>query len=373
MKIAYISLHWPRARTSGVGKKMEQQIHAWQREGHAVQLFMHMHPPESNEPLVEAENFVYRVTRGPLGKLRAEIDRARAMQRLVKAVRRYAPDIIYLRSAMYTFPAHRLSRIAPVVMEFNTNELSQHEFLGRIYRLYSQVTRGLLIRRSSGFVSISEEIAAAPELARTGCQSIAIGNSYDVDEARPLPAPGNVVPRLLFVGSPGNVWHGVEKLAALAERCPDLVIDVVGYDALDGVSNPPGNMILHGYQTREGYLRVLSQADAAFGSLALHRIGMLEGSTLKSREALAHGIPLILPYRDVDLDDLDVDWLLKIPNCEDNVLTSIEAIHDFAYRVRGRRADRERVAQRVGTLGKERQRLEFFQLVLAEKNHQRSE
>lgn len=353
-----------------MGKKIEQQIHAWRLEGHDVRLFMHMHPPESSEPLVEAELFEYRLARGRLGKLRAEIDRSRAMRRLVGAVYRFAPDIIYLRSAIYTYPAHLLSRIAPVVMEFNTNELSQHEFLGRAYRLYSQATRGLLIRRSSGFISISEEIAAAPELARTGRPSIAIGNSYDVEEARPLPAPNNAVPRLLFVGSPGNIWHGVEKLATLAERCPDLMIDVVGYDALDGVPNPPPNITLHGYQTREGYLRVLSQAEAAFGSLALHRIGMLEGSTLKSREALAHGIPLILPYRDIDLDTLDVDWILKIPNCEDNILTSIDAIHNFAYRMRGQRADRGVVAQRVGAPGKERQRLDFFQQVLAGRSRQ---
>lgn len=369
MRIAYVSLHWPRASSSGVGKKMEQQMRAWRSEGHDVRLFMHMHPPENTEPLVEAERYQYRLSGN---KLRTEIERSRAMSRLLNGVRAYQPVIIYLRSAIYTYPAHRLAQIAPVVMEFNTNELSQHQYLGGVYRLYSQLTRGLLIGRSSGFVSISNEIAAAPELARTGRPSVVIGNSYDVEETPALPAPGNERPRLAFVGSPGNVWHGVEKLVALAERYPDLTIDVIGYKTLEGIPNPPQNIILHGYLTRAGYLRVLSQADAAFGSLALHRIGMLEGSPLKSREALAYGIPLILPYCDVDFDDLEYDWLLKIPNREDNVLTHAAAIHDFANRMRGRRADRAVVAGRVGTQGKERERLAFFQRILAGQDNTRS-
>jgi glycosyltransferase involved in cell wall biosynthesis len=350
---------------------MEQQMRAWQVEGHAVRMFLHMHPPTNHEPQVQAEQFIYRDWGGGAGRLRTEIERSRAMSRLIDGVRGYAPDIIYLRSAMYTYPAHRLAAIAPVVMEFNTNELSQHEFLGGVYRRYSQLTRGLLIRGARGFISISGEIARADELARTGFPSMVIGNSYDVDDAQPLPAPNNPAPRLVFVGSPGYVWHGVEKLAALAERFPDLTIDVVGYDALQGVPRPPANIILHGYQTRDGYLRILGQAEAAFGSLALHRIGMLEGSPLKSREALAHGIPLILPYRDVDFENVEYDWLLNIPNREDNVLTHAQAIHDFAYRMRGRRADRAVVARHVGTQRKERERLAFFQRVIEDRDNPR--
>ena len=51
-------------------------------------------------------------------------------------------------------------------------------------------------------------------------------------------------------------------------------------------------------------------------------------------------------YVRVVFDDLEYDWLLKIPNREDNVLTHAEAIRDFAYRMRGRRVDRAVVAGR---------------------------
>ncbi len=42
MRIAYVSLHWPRTVESGVGKKIIQQKSAWQKAGHEVQFFMHM-------------------------------------------------------------------------------------------------------------------------------------------------------------------------------------------------------------------------------------------------------------------------------------------------------------------------------------------
>ncbi len=40
MRIAYVSLHWPRTLVSGVGKKIARQISAWTAAGHEVQFFM---------------------------------------------------------------------------------------------------------------------------------------------------------------------------------------------------------------------------------------------------------------------------------------------------------------------------------------------
>jgi hypothetical protein len=117
---------------------------------------------------------------------------------------------------------------------------------------------------------------------------------------------------------------------------------------------------LHGYLQRAGYINVLKSADAAFGSLALHRIGLNEASTLKTRESLAYGLPLILAYRDTDLDDLDCDFLLKIPNREDNLVTHGKAVYEFAYRMRGVRVDRQLIAPRIDARLKEQERLDFL-------------
>ena len=73
---------------------------------------------------------------------------------------------------------------------------------------------------------------------------------------------------------------------------------------------------------------------------------------------------MVVPYIDTDLDDLDYDCFLKIPNREDNIRTHAEAIRDFAYRMRGRRAERSLFASRIDVGMKEKKRLEFFEQII---------
>jgi hypothetical protein len=91
----------------------------------------------------------------------------------------------------------------------------------------------------------------------------------------------------------------------------------------------------------------------------LHRVGLHEASPLKSRECLAFGLPLILAYKDTDLDVDDLDFLLRIPNTEDNIQTHGQLIRDFAYRMRGKRVERHLIMQ-IDQGTKEAERLDFF-------------
>ncbi len=77
--------------------------------------------------------------------------------------------------------------------------------------------------------------------------------------------------------------------------------------------------IFHGFLDRAGVMDVLMKTDVACGSLALHRNNMQEASPLKVREALAYGIPVLLGYKDTDLSNLQSEYILQIPNTEDNV------------------------------------------------------
>jgi hypothetical protein len=58
MRIAYISLHWPRPAASSIGKKIIQQTSAWLEAGHQVKFFSHMHTYEKPEGLVEGSYFI---------------------------------------------------------------------------------------------------------------------------------------------------------------------------------------------------------------------------------------------------------------------------------------------------------------------------
>ena len=359
MRIAYVSLHWARTRNNGVGKKIRSQIAAWNALGHESRLFMHAEQYRPVTDLIEADYFFYLHD----GKIRTEFSRISAMSEMVDAIRSFQPDIIYLRYGIYVYPVHRLMDIAPIVEEINTNDLSQHDGLGGIYSLYNRMTRGILLRLVHGLVTVSNELAVSPAFASYHKPTRIIANGVDLNGFPLLPAPANKRPSLVFIGNPGYIWHGVDKIVALARMFPDLHMDIIGYDQLPGCGPLPGNLSLHGYLGLDAYQRVLCGADVAISSLALHRVGLHEASPLKSRECLAFGLPLILAYKDTDLDGLDLDFLLQIPNTEDNIQTHAKAIYDFAYQMRGRRADR-RLLMQMDQGMKETQRVDFFKEII---------
>jgi glycosyltransferase involved in cell wall biosynthesis len=360
MRISSINLHWPRTKDSGVGKKLDQQIRLWQAGGHEACLFMHTSRYAPRSALIPAEVIPY----DSAGKLGTELNRARAARGLVASVRKYQPDVIYLRLAMYVYPVHQLTDIAPVVGEINTNDIQQHKELGTVLSLYNRLTRGILLKRVSGLVSVSEELARDASYSAYHKPMRVISNGIDLSAFPPLDAPNNKTPRLVFIGTPGYSWHGVDKLVELARTFPDLHIDIVGYDQLPEFEPLPSNLTLHGYLGAESYRKVMAGCDLAISTLALYRKGMEEACPLKTRECLAYGLPMVLPYVDTDLKDLEADFLLKIPNKEDNIQTHGQAIHDFAYRMRGRRVKRNLIAS-IDQVAKEAERIRFFEEIMS--------
>jgi glycosyltransferase involved in cell wall biosynthesis len=360
MRIASISLHWPRTKNSGVGKKLNQQIKFWQAGGHEARLFMHTSRYAPLSDLIPAEVIPYDLA----GKLGTEFNRSRAARELIASVKKFHPDLIYLRLAMYVYPVHQLARIAPVVGEINTKDLEQHKELGTILSLYNRLTRGILLKQASGLVAVSNELAEDPSYADFQKPMRVISNGIHLSVFQPLEAPNNETPRMVFIGTPGYSWHGVDKLMELAQRFPDLQVDIVGYDQLPEYESLPSNLTLHGYLNTESYRKVMAGCDLAISTLGLYRKGMEEACTLKSRECLAYGLPMVLPYIDTDLKDLEAEFLLKIPNKEDNIQTHGQAIHDFAYHMRGRRVDRNLIAS-IDQVAKEAERLRFFEEIIS--------
>jgi hypothetical protein len=361
MRIAYVSLHWPRTYESGVGKKIAQQIKTWRDDGHDVQFFMHMQTGIEENNLIPAVSTTYKAYPGLFGRFPTEFGRCYAIARLISAIRRYHPDVIYLRWGMYVFPAHFMFSIAPVVMEINTNDVFQHGLLGFVYGLYNRLTRGIFLSRAAGLIATSQELADAPEFASYHRPVSVITNGIEIDANRIVIAPHNTIPRLVFIGTPNLPWHGVDKLVELARNFPDLVIDLIGYDALDGEIEPPVNLKLHGYLPTGEYEKILTQVDLGIGTLALHRKGMEEASPLKTRECLAYGIPMVIPYYDSDLHDFLNPCILQIPNSEDNIRLAGEKIKDFAYEMRGKRIQLSELDERIGLKVKEKRRLAFMQ------------
>lgn len=364
MRIAYISLHWPRPVTSSIGKKITQQTSAWREVGHDVKFFSHMHTPENPDSLVEGSQFIYKIIKGRLGGLGTEINRSKAVAGLIQPVAAYHPDIIYLRWAMYVYPVKRLFRIAPVVVEINTHDVREHQLLGAAHNLYNRLTRSIILGGAAGHVYATNELMTLPDFSKYRRPGVVVTNSVDLNTTPFYPAPKNTPPHLVFIGTPGMVWHGVDKLVDLAKAYPDLAIDIVGLNEIEGFTELPGNLALHGFLEGSAYEAVLANADAAIGTLSLHVKGMQEAATLKIRDCAARGIPCILPYLDADFTGINSTLFLQIPNTIDNISTYGQAIHDFVIRARGKRVTREMVNDRIDSQVKETQRLDFLQKII---------
>ncbi|MCD6356102.1 MAG: hypothetical protein J7L66_02355 [Anaerolineaceae bacterium] len=358
MRIAYITLHWPRTVNSSIGKKIQKQIGAWRELNHAVQFFSHLHHIDSNDRLIDGYRYFYNNSQSLIPN---ELSRIRAARKLIQGVRAYHPDVIYLRWGMYVHPIRQIFNIAPTIIEINTNDFEEHKLLGFAMDLYNRMTRSLLLNNAAGHVFTTYELAHNKSFTKYLKPYAVISNGIDLASTPFYKAPNNATPHLIFIGSPGMAWHGTEKLVLFAQSFSDIKIDIVGLDAISSNLKLPKNITLHGYQVGKNYEELLSKADCAIGTLSLHLIkGMNEASPFKVRDCVARGIPCILPYKDTDLSNLECDQILNIPNTPDNIITHGKIIHDFIQKMRGKRIARQIIKDRIDSASKEKQRINFF-------------
>ena len=260
----------------------------------------------------------------------------------MRDVRRWSPDVVYLRHGLVHPGLITLAGRIPCVVEVNGNDLAEFRSTSSRRYLLARATRGLLLRRAAGLVFVTHELAAMPTFAVYGRPAIVIANGIDLSGVEPAPAPANEAPRLVFVGHPHTPWHGVDHLESIAAGHPDWRIDIIG-PGPDEVSAATPNVTAHGPLAPAEYRQLLVHADVAIGSLALYRAGISEASTLKVREYLAAGLPVIVGYRDTDFPE-GAPFILSIPNEPSGIRSSAKAIEGFVNAWRGRRVPRPEVS-----------------------------
>jgi len=359
MRIAYITIHIaPELMRGGVGKKIKTQLDLWRKAGHEVTLFS-LTPDVI--PFPEERQFVFDAK---TSLLKRESNRASGLRRMLDDIHKYKPDVIYLRFGLYSYPLHRLFKIAPTILEVNSDDRVEYSTRGKFFYWLNRLTRGLTFGPAAGVIAPTRELTRIYPLKKNQAVTV-ISNGVDVDTVEILPLPKNDKPVLTLVGSPGMNWHGMDKLIRFAQTNPGVVVNIVGYSAKDIDMTIPANVTMHGYLSYAQIRDVLAKTDVACGTLALHRKNMQEACPLKVREAVLYGVPLILAYYDTDLSDLKLPTILQIPNTEDNLTTHAEQIREFAFAMMGKRLDFNAVAPHLDQRKKEEVRLAFFEKVMA--------
>jgi len=333
MRIAYVC-YWNLDVPDGVTKKLHGQVEQWRARSHEVELF-------ALRPAGPWERFT-------------------GSGRVASAVRRFSPDLVYLRYDLYLPQIAALVRRFPTVIEVNSGLRGEMRRRRPAARVYNELSLRVLLRASVGIVCVTRAIA--DEIGPLRKPVAVIANGIDLERVAATPPPANARPRLVYVGSTHQPWQGLDKVVRLATAAPEWDFDLVGPRDTEVPRLPP-NAMAHGFLDAAAYAGMLDGADVGIGPVAMHRNGMDEASNLKVREYLAHGLPTIIAHTDTDFADSDPWFLLSLPNVERNVDEGVDEIERFVERVRGRRVERSEI-EHLASRGKEAQRLAFFEDVL---------
>ncbi|GGG00504.1 glycosyltransferase [Paenibacillus aceti] len=357
MKIAYL-IHWNEGPSSGVFKKVLSQVTAWSELGHEVSLFLYTHhwEPDWNR---EFKSIPLQVQ-----SYRGGLRRFTDFRRLLAEVRRWEPDVLYHRYDLYYPGLPALLRQIPSVLEVNTNDLPEMRAGGKFRYGYHRLTRSAVLKAASGFVFVSAEMADEAHFSKYVRDKIIIGNGVDLSGVEPSPVEKREGIRVIFIGTHGQSWHGVDEIAKLAAARPDWHFDLVGIYAshLDGPA--PDNMVFHGNLMRSEYEPLMRQADVAIGTLALYRKQMGEASPLKVREYLAYGLPVVIGYKDTDFPE-PVPFILQLRNEPDSIAAVREEIEAFVAAWRGSRVERAQISH-LDTAVKEAERVRYMERMVRE-------
>lgn len=333
---------------SSVGLKVQRTVSAWLDLGAQAHVFV----LDGRETTWGDEMATVIAATRP-----SEVKRQLKSAELAAAVRAWQPNVCYTRFSLYAPALHERAMSIPWVEEINTDESAELPLWSRSTAYFHRLTGQRVRQQTHGFVCVTEELAKLKR-SQYDLPVAVIANGIVLDSVPSLPAPSNLRPRLLFITGTDSPWQGIDKVLQLARLRPDLDFDVVGRCEPSDLRN----IVLHGPLGAEALQRVAAGADAALGTLALHRKRMEEACPLKVREYLAMGIPTVLSHDDPDVDDRFGPLVLRILNTEDNVVRYAEQIAAFAHESRGRRVERTLV-RHLDLHVKETRRLSFLRSI----------
>lgn len=357
LRIAYLA-HGIEGRQSGVHTKILAQASTWAALEPNVEVGIFIRCEAGSEPDWRGQPHVRQVRSSNAGIAGRFIQR----ELLSLDLARWRPDVIYFRQSTVSPTVVVLAAAIPMVVELNTLDLAELRTRSRLRYYFAKPTRGLVLGRARGIVTVANEIASHRSVSGFGRPTIVVPNAIELDTYPSLPPTGNVTPRIAFLGAPGLDFHGLDKIERLARHFPAWRFDVIGPAEHELREHHP-NLHAHGLLDRADYLPILEQTDVAIGPLAMYRKEMSEASPLKVAEYLAYGIPTIIGHSETRFPS-GAPFLLQIPNTEDNVETSLERIEAFVQGWMGRRVDRDAIAS-IDTRMLERRRLDFIMQSLA--------
>ena len=354
MKILYLS-DQELDNGSGVSQKIMMQASQWEEAGHEVVLlslislsFFSVNGKRLSEPKLEIERRGIKI----FLQLIASTWKLASMTEVLDF------DIVYMRYRPYAPWLKRALKRKRLIVEINSYDLEEYKLSSKLFYVYNRRFRNRFLNEADGFVCVSEELKE--KYASFQKPTVVIANGINVTEYPFVPETNNVRPSLVFIGSPNQSWHGLDKIEKMAEYFG-------GYDfSIIGTEGPnTENVCYFGYLSKKEATEIIKQCDIGIGTLSLYKAGLTEASPLKTRQYLACGLPVVYAYKDTDIPERS-PFALELKNCEENL--DFPVIGKFVktiFKNRALRGEARNFAEQILSFDKkEKIRLNFFERMI---------
>ncbi len=354
MKIAYL-INYDINQNSGVVQKIKEQVKQWHKSGETVYIVsLKTMTIYDNDYKIIAQEKIKSIH---LGRLGTAINLLLSIIGLNKLLKTIELDVLYMRYMLYMPFFVKILKRNRVVMEINSDDLLEYKLHSKLTHWYNKLTRNLLLNYINGYICVSSELKNKFTYLKKPITVIANGvdtEQYLVKENK------NSIPTLVFIGTPNQPWHGLDKIEKLAEHCPDYQFYVIGTDKKD-----KDNIKYFGYLSNIESSKIIQQCDIGLGTLSLYKTGLTEASPLKTRQYLACGLSIIYAYNDTDITK-NTSFTLKLENSENNLdFNKIKKFVDKVFFNKQIKLEAKEFAENILSYRvKEQERLNFFSRIV---------
>lgn len=178
------------------------------------------------------------------------------------------------------------------------HEIKLNNSAGRVLGIMMEfLASKFFISRAKGVVAVTGEILKY-EFSRSSCRvGFVYPNGVRIDDKQVLSDSRNGKAKFIFCGARDYPWNGLDYVYQELEKYPslDFELHIVG-DIEESLID--SRVIYHGVLEQEALKCLYPKMDIGLGTFALYRQGMREACSLKSREYLLNGLPVIADHRD---------------------------------------------------------------------------
>lgn len=325
-KILHISTVFSSGKMEGVNRKLVQQAEVFSKNG--VDMYV------INRDLSGFQDGIHYVKIGKISFLQELLIRGFKYFYIHKYInlKQYEKVIIRYTFMDLSFFYFSWKYSGEIYTEHHTIELQElmakktfHSF-----KLLQLVLEKIMLffcaSRVSGVVGVSSSIAESAQARFDKKESYIFSNGISIQPYQEICTSKEGISgtvNIIFCASSFKKWHGLDRILAGAESYfgkTKVVLNLAGNISSEmesciakvNKSDSHVEVKYHGVLKWRDLLDLTGTMDLGVDSLGLHRLGILSGSTLKSKEYAALGIPFIYSAEDVDFKGLNDDCLFRV-------------------------------------------------------------